>query len=136
MRLKDLVVCLGVAALAACASQHPSTPAAPPLRVAVPRNSPPYAFRQKGGLVGLEIDGRPIDFNMTKWTVLAGGRPVGRVTSAIHSPRLKANIGYAMLPIIHTDLGTELTVDHPDGPRTATVVKKPFIDPGKEIPKA
>ena len=90
----------------------------------------------KWRLVGLEIDGRPIDFNMTKWTVLAGGRPVGRVTSAIHSPRLKANIGYAMLPIIHTDLGTELTVDHPDGPRTATVVKKPFIDPGKEIPKA
>jgi len=70
MRLKDLVVCLGVAALAACASQHPSTPAAPPLRVAVPRNSPPYAFRQKGGLVGLEVDfarelaaalGRPLD---------------------------------------------------------------------------
>ena len=90
----------------------------------------------KWRLVGIEIDGGPIDFNMTKWTVTAGGRPVGRVTSAIHSPRLKANIGYAMLPIIHADLGTELTVDHPDGPRTATVVKKPFIDPGKEIPKA
>src|SRR5207244_4672023 len=90
----------------------------------------------KWRLVGIEIDGGPIDFNMTKWTVTAGGRPVGRVTSAIHSPRLKANIGYAMLPIIHADLGTELTVDHPDRPRTATVVKKPFIAPAKEIATA
>src|SRR2546422_8583640 len=90
----------------------------------------------KGRLVGIEIDGGPIDFNMTKWTVTAGGRPVGRVTSAIHSPRLKANIGYAMLPIIPADLGTELAVDRPDGPRTATPGKKPFIDPGKASPQA
>ncbi|HYT16969.1 MAG TPA: glycine cleavage T C-terminal barrel domain-containing protein [Thermoplasmata archaeon] len=90
----------------------------------------------KWKLVGVEIDGKPIGFNMTKWTVSAGGRPVGRVTSAIHSPRLRANIGYAMLPIVHADMGTELTVEHPDGRRHATVVKKPFLDPGKEIPKA
>ncbi|OLD89567.1 glycine cleavage system protein T, partial [Euryarchaeota archaeon 13_1_20CM_4_64_14] len=90
----------------------------------------------KWKLVGVEIDGKPIAFNMTKWAVLAGGRPVGRVTSAIYSPRLKGNIGYAMLPIVHADLGTELTVEHPDGRRHATVVKKPFLDPGKEIPKA
>src|SRR6266446_4910530 len=76
MRLKDLVVCLGVAALAACASQHPSTPAAPPLRVAVPRNRPPYAFKQGGQLVGLEVDfarelaaalGRPLDLVEIDW---------------------------------------------------------------------
>src|SRR6266571_6228299 len=90
----------------------------------------------KWRLVGIEIDGKPIEFNMTKWTVTARGRPVGRVTSAIHSPRLKANIGYAMLPVVHADMGTELTINHPDGARTATVVKKPFLDPGKEIPKA
>jgi len=58
------------------------------------------------------------------------------VTSAIHSPRLKANIGYAMVPTQHSDLGTRLTVEHPNGPRIATLVKKPFIDPGKEIPKS
>src|SRR5213080_2952236 len=90
----------------------------------------------KWKLVGIEIDGKPIEFNVTKWTVTAGRRPVGRVTSAIHSPRLKANIGYAMLPIIHAEMGTELTVNYPDGARAATVVKKPFLDPGKEIPKA
>ncbi len=87
-------------------------------------------------LVGIEIDGKPVEFNMTKWPVTAGGRAVGRVTSAIYSPRLKRNIGYAMVPIEHADLGTDLSVEHPSGPRTATVVKKPFIDPGKDIPKS
>jgi len=90
----------------------------------------------KRSLVGIEIEGEPIEFNMTKWPVAARGKPIGRVTSAIHSPRLKANIGYAMVPTQHSDLGTRLTVQHPNGPRTATVVKKPFIDPGKEIPKS
>jgi len=68
--------------------------------------------------------------------VTLGQRTIGRVTSAIHSPRLKANIGYAMVPTEHSDLGTELRVEHPEGPRTASVVKKPFLDPEKEIPKA
>ena len=90
----------------------------------------------KRSLVGIEIEGEPIEFNMTKWPIAARGKPIGRVTSAIHSPRLKANIGYAMVPTQHSDLGTRLTVGHPNGPRTATVVKKPFIDPGKEIPKS
>jgi aminomethyltransferase len=57
------------------------------------------------------------------------------VTSAINSPRLEKNIGYANVPVEHSDLGTELEVLHPGGPRTAVVVRKPFIDPGKQIPK-
>ncbi len=87
-------------------------------------------------LVGIEIDGKPIEFNLTKWPVAMRGKMIGRVTSAIYSPRLKKNIGYAMVPIEVSDLGTELEVAHPSGERTATVVRKPFIDPGKEIPKS
>lgn len=87
-------------------------------------------------LVGVEIDGSPIEFNMTKWPVRVRGREVGRVTSAIYSPRLKQNIGYGIVPTEHSDLGEILEVMHPDGARSATVVKKPFIDPGKEIPKS
>ena len=89
----------------------------------------------KRKLAGIELDGRPIEFNMTKWAVRVRGRQIGRVTSAIYSPRLKKNIGYAMVPIEYADVGTECEVLHPSGPRRATVVKKPFIDPGKEIPK-
>lgn len=89
----------------------------------------------KRKLVGIEIDGPPIDLNETKWPVWADGAVVGQVTSAIRSPRLEKNIGYAMVPIDRAGLGTPLTVRHPLGERPAVVVRKPFIDPGKEIPK-
>ena len=88
-------------------------------------------------LVGVEIAGQPIEFNATQWPVSAGGRAVGRITSAIYSPRLKKNIGYAMVPIQQAELGTRLTVSIPDaGEREATVVPKPFVDPEKAIPKS
>ncbi len=87
-------------------------------------------------LVGVEIAGDPIEFNMTRWSVRAQGSPVGHITSAIHSPRLKKNIGYAMVPVSLTQPGTTLAVAVPaDGDRAATVVAMPFIDPKKEIPK-
>ena len=35
-----------------------------------------------------------------------------------------------------SQLGTRLEVDTPAGMREATVVKKPFVDPTKEIPKS
>jgi aminomethyltransferase len=88
-------------------------------------------------LAGIEIAGEPLGFNADKWPVTAGGRPIGRVTSAIWSPRLKKNLGYAMLPVDRTALGSEVTVEIPGkGTRTARVVAKPFVDPKKEIPKA
>jgi len=88
-------------------------------------------------LVGVEISGAPVDFNMTRWRASRDGRAVGHVTSAIFSPRLEKNIGYAMLPIEHAELGTRLTVAVPgSGEREARVVRKPFVDPKKEIPKS
>ena len=87
-------------------------------------------------LVGVEISGGPIEFNVTKWPVRANGQVVGRVTSAIFSPRLKKNIGYAMVPIDHADLGSELNVEAPRGRRTAIVAPMPFLDPEKAIPKS
>jgi aminomethyltransferase len=90
----------------------------------------------KKRLVGVEIDGPPVGFNATKWQVTAGGQPVGRITSALFSPRLKKNIGYAMVPVKHAALGTRLVVEILEaGARTATVVEVPFVDPDKAIPK-
>src|SRR5207237_2122167 len=94
----------------------------------------PAGRRPKLG--GIEMNAPRIEFNMTKWPVRARGKEIGRVTSAIHSPRLKKNIGYAMVPIAFSDTGTEVEVIHLSGTRKARVVKKPFIDPGKAIPKA
>jgi glycine cleavage system aminomethyltransferase T len=87
-------------------------------------------------LAGVEIAGDPIEFNLTKWPVRTQGPTVGHITSAIHSPRLKKNIGYAMVPVSLAQPGTSLTVSVPAvGDRSATVVPMPFIDPKKEIPK-
>jgi aminomethyltransferase len=77
-----------------------------------------------------------MDMNMERWPVLANGATVGRITSAVYSPRMGKNIGYAMVPIELAALDTTLTVDTHVGPREATVVERPFVDPTKEIPKS
>jgi glycine cleavage system aminomethyltransferase T len=88
-------------------------------------------------LVGVEIEGDALDFNMTRWPVACDGRPVGFVTSALYSPRLGRNIGYANVPADLGALGTHLRVDVPEvGEREAVVVAKPFVDPNKDIPKS
>lgn len=88
-------------------------------------------------LVGIEIDGDRIEFNATKWPAVSRGQTIGRVTSAIWSPQLRKNIGYAMVPVTYAALGATFDVDAPDsGLRRATVVPKPFVDPRKEIPKS
>jgi len=87
-------------------------------------------------LAGIEIEGLRIEMNAIPWTVAANGSRTGRVTSAVYSPRLKRNIGYALMPLAYSALGTALTVTIPGvGTRKAKVVPRPFVDPGKEIPK-
>jgi len=92
-------------------------------------------------LVGVDIGGEPlgsyIDNEMLDvFPVSVGGDEVGRVTSACFSPRLDRNIGFAMVPIEHTELGTTLEVETPvSGKVKASVVQMPHWDPTKEIPK-
>jgi glycine cleavage system aminomethyltransferase T len=86
-------------------------------------------------IVGVAIEGERFPtLNFTKWPVRVGDQVVGKVTSAIYSPRLKRNIGYAMVPTELAREGTKLHVDSEWEPRTATVVPMPFIDPAKRIP--
>ena len=86
-----------------------------------------------GEQLGSYIDGTMIDF----FPVFAqgNGERIGDVTSACYSPRLEKNIGFAMVPIDYAEFGTELEVETPSGRTEAIVVRKPFIDPQKEIPK-
>src|SRR5947207_42054 len=49
-------------------------------------------------MVGVEIGGDRIEMNATKWPVSIDGEAVGAVTSAIFSPRLEKNIGFAWVP--------------------------------------
>jgi glycine cleavage system aminomethyltransferase T len=87
-------------------------------------------------IVGVEIAGERLEMNETKWPVDSHGSLVGKVTSAVYSPRLKKNIGYAWVPAELSELGTQLSVETPQGERGASVVSMPFVDPGKQIPKA
>ena len=91
-------------------------------------------------LVGVEIGGASLgsynDGSMIDvFPVYSDGRPVGTVTSACYSPRLERNIGFAMVPIEYAEFGTQLEVEAPTGRQPAVVVRKPFIDPEKEVPK-
>jgi glycine cleavage system aminomethyltransferase T len=84
---------------------------------------------------GVELDGDPFpELNNLKWPVVDGGEEIGNVTSAIYSPRLERNIGFAWLPVGHSSLGERVTVHTEWGPRSATVVEMPFVDPSKQIP--
>jgi aminomethyltransferase len=78
-------------------------------------------------LVGIEISGPPIACPFeSPWPVTADGARVGEVTVALHSPRLRRNLGYAMVAVVHGELGTRLNVAAPWGAAEAIVVPKPF----------
>ena len=84
--------------------------------------------------VGLVIDGEPFTGpNTTFWPVETEGQAVGKVTSAVYSPRLQKNIALAMVGTGSADIGTELSVMTAIGARGAVVVEKPFYDPKKQI---
>jgi glycine cleavage system aminomethyltransferase T len=96
------------------------------------------AIREKGvdrKINGVEIDGDPFPaLNNVKWPVTDGGSELGKVTSAIYSPRLKKNIGYAWLPTAKSNVGEQVTIETEWGMRSGTVVEMPFVDPDKQIP--
>ena len=88
-------------------------------------------------LVGLEIDGDPfVGSNDFFWPILKEGVKVGKVTSAIYSPRLQKNIALAMISIDHTASGSLLQVNKLSETRTCTVVPFPFYDPKKSLATA
>jgi aminomethyltransferase len=88
-------------------------------------------------LVGVEFGGEPFRMWLEDfWPVRRDGRVIGKLTSAGHSFRLKTNIGYAWVPIELAGPDTELELVSPDGPVPAVTAALPFLDPGKDIPKA
>jgi glycine cleavage system aminomethyltransferase T len=94
----------------------------------------------KRQLIGVEIGGSNLgsynDNSMIDvFPVHKDGQQIGRVTSACWSPKLEKNIGYAMVPTEHSELGTEFEVERPGETVSAVVVPKPFVDPEKETPK-
>ena len=84
--------------------------------------------------VGLIIDCAPLSGpNTTFWPIKKDRKQIGKVTSAVYSPRLKKNIALAMVEINFSNNGTSLEVTTHEGNYNSTVVEKPFYDPKKKI---
>jgi glycine cleavage system aminomethyltransferase T len=79
-------------------------------------------------IVGVELLGEPLEQGMftERWPVMKG-KQIGDILIALHSPRLKMNIGYAMVAIEHSSLGMSFTAESPVGALTANVVEMPFV---------
>jgi aminomethyltransferase len=88
-------------------------------------------------VVGVEIGGDPLIGYLDDYLPVTEGRNrIGQVSSAFWSPRLEKNIGFALVPVERSELGTKLTVSTAArGEVDAVVVPKPFIDPKKQTPK-
>jgi aminomethyltransferase len=84
--------------------------------------------------VGIEIDCEPLKGpNTTFWELQKNNKKIGKVTSAVYSPRLKKNIALAMVEIQQTEIGNKFEVISNEGKFNCTVVEKPFYDPKKKI---
>ena len=84
---------------------------------------------------GVTFDGDPFPaLNNVKWPTTSDGRLVGKVTSAIYSPRLSRNIGFCWLPAELSHEGKTVTVETEWGTRIANVTQMPFVDQNKQIP--
>ena len=87
--------------------------------------------------VGLVLDCAPLTGpNTTFWGIQQDGATIGKVTSAVYSPRLKQNIALAMVATDAAILGAEVEVLIHTGMVKATVVERPFYDPKKQIAAA
>ena len=84
--------------------------------------------------VGIEIDCEPLKGpNTTFWELKKNDVNVGKITSAVYSPRLKKNIALAMITIDQSEIGNQLKVTTNEGIFNCVVVEKPFYDPKKKI---
>jgi len=84
--------------------------------------------------VGLEISGEAFQGpNTIFWPLQKDGKTVGKVTSAVYSPRLKKNIALAMVDVEVSELGQSLDILIDKDIRQSVVVEKPFFDPKKSL---
>ena len=84
--------------------------------------------------VGIEINCKPLKGpNTTFWKLSKDNTEIGKITSAVYSPRLKKNIALAMVSIEQSEIGNELKVNTNEGAFECIIVEKPFYDSKKKI---
>ena len=86
--------------------------------------------------VGLYLDNKRMDGPNTRfWNLIYNNKIVGKITSAVYSPRLEQNIALAIVDIKYSNLNQKLIVNDGNSEFNAVVVNKPFYDPNKNLTK-
>ena len=84
--------------------------------------------------IGLILDCDPLKGpNTTFWEIIKDNKIIGKVTSAVYSPRLKKNIALAIISIGESKIGNIIDVKTSSSVIKGTIVEKPFFDPKKKI---
>ena len=85
--------------------------------------------------VGIVLAGAPIRQANTKhWHIKnLKGKIVGKITSAIYSPRLKQNIALGIISVEESHLTNKVFVEAPWGTIKGVISEKPFFDPKKYL---
>ena len=84
--------------------------------------------------VGMIIDSDPLKVpNTTFLPILKNNSNIGKVTSAVYSPRLKENIALGMVSIENSEIDNSFEIKMKESTYKAKVVLKPFYDPKKQI---
>ncbi|MDA9632693.1 glycine cleavage system protein T [Pelagibacteraceae bacterium] len=84
--------------------------------------------------VGMIIDCDPLEGpNTTFWPILKNNNNIGKVTSAVYSPRLKENIALGIVSIENSEIDNSFDIKMPYLNNKAKVAVKPFYDPKKNI---
>jgi aminomethyltransferase len=85
-------------------------------------------------LVGIELEGEPIIKAPENFWVVNNidNKKIGRVSRAFHSPRLKKNIGLAIVDINYAEEETKFSVATPNGDLQSVVVSMPWFEADKD----
>ncbi len=84
--------------------------------------------------IGLEIKCDPLKGpNTIFWPIINNGKKIGKITSAVYSPRLKKNIALAIVDIKYSKIGSKLETLIDNSKVDCEIIEKPFFDPKKEI---
>ena len=84
--------------------------------------------------VGLRINAPPLTGpKPTFWPVMNGAEIIGKVTSAVYSPRHKHSVALAMVSIDYAKISVRCDIQNAAKVDQATVVKKPFFHPQRKL---
>ncbi len=84
--------------------------------------------------IGLELKCEPLkEPNTVFWPLVFKDKEIGKITSAVYSPRLRKNIALGIVDIKHSKIGSDLDTIIQKKKIRCQIVEKPFFDPKKKI---